>query len=199
MSRIYPDEPARRFERPPLVFTDEEGREITIYEYADGPLSGEANGMGDDSGDGADADTDPETEYDALAGMYVAFDPADRAQGLPPATEEQIHRWLDTVLDDGLNVVAWHGTDAVGHATLVLDDEEEDAYELAIFVLHDYQHARIGSRLMDALLGYGQERGIERVWLTVERWNEVAIALYRKFGFETSDAETFEIEMALRL
>ncbi len=37
------------------------------------------------------------------------------------------------------------------------------------------------------------------MWLTVERWNDPAISLYEKVGFEISSAESFEIEMAIRI
>ncbi|ESS03241.1 MAG: hypothetical protein A07HR67_01636, partial [uncultured archaeon A07HR67] len=33
----------------------------------------------------------------------------------------------------------------------------------------------------------------------VERWNRAAVSLYEKIGFETSNAQSFELEMALRL
>jgi RimJ/RimL family protein N-acetyltransferase len=172
--RVYPDEPAASFEAPPITFEDGEGREIEIRPY-----------------DGSDE------EHEALVGMYVAFDPADRAQGIPPGKEERIRTWLSNILtDDCLNVIAWHGDEAAGHATLVPDGE---AYELAIFVLQAYQRAGIGRRLMHALLGYGREQGVEKVWLTVERWNHPAVNLYEETGFETSDAESFELEMAIRI
>ncbi len=171
MNRPYPDEHAGPFERPPLEFTDAHGRDIEISIHSD--------------------------EYEALHGMYAAFDPADRAQGIPPASEEKIHDWLETILDSGYDVVATHGEHCVGHATLVPDGN--DAYELAIFVLDTHQQAGIGSQLMEALLGYAQREGAEHVWLTVERWNGAAIQLYRKFGFETCDTENFEMEMSLRL
>jgi GNAT superfamily N-acetyltransferase len=172
--RTYPDEPAGPFETPPVTIVDREDREITIRPY-------------DPSGD----------DREALVGMYEQFDPADRAQGIPPARTSRIRSWLDTILSgDCLNVVAFHGEAAAGHATLVPDEE---AYELAIFVLQEYQRAGIGTRLLETLLGYGADNGVEHVWLTVERWNRAAIALYEKVGFETSDAESFELEMALRL
>lgn len=170
----FPDEVAETFLAPPVSFDDREGRTIAIRAY-----------------DGGDA------EHEALAEMYDAFDPADRAQGIPPSQPEAVRDWLDTILaEDCLNVIAWHGDDAAGHATLVPDD---DAYELAIFVLQEYQEAGIGTRLMRALLGYGQTEGVPKVWLTVERWNRAAVALYKKIGFETSNAESFELEMAIRL
>ncbi|MFB6155111.1 MAG: N-acetyltransferase family protein [Haloferacaceae archaeon] len=170
--RIYPEEPSGPFEDPPVEFTDADGREVVIREYEPG-------------------------DRDALVAMYGAFDPADRAQGIPPSDERRIAEWLDHILtEDCLNVVAWHGTEAAGHATLVPDGE---SYELAIFVLQDYQRAGIGTRLLKALLGYGQRAGVEKVWLTVERWNRAAVSLYKKVGFETCDAESFELEMAIRI
>lgn len=137
----------------------------------------------------------------ALVDMYDAFDPADRAQGIPPSGRDRVRDWLDTVLaPDCYNVVAWdRGRDpgrAVGHATLVPDD---DAYELAIFVLQRYQEAGIGTRLLRALLGHGRASGVRRVWLSVERWNRAAIALYRNIGFETVGEGGFEQVMTLRL
>ena len=161
------------FPRPPRTVTDREDRAVTI-----------------DPADAADRD-------DILA-MYLDFDPADRAQGIPPANESAIESWLDTILaDDCLNVAAHHDGNVVGHATLVPDNRGE--HELAIFVLQSFQGAGIGTELVETLLGLGQAEGLERVWLTVERWNDPAIALYRKVGFETSNAESFEIEMGIEL
>ena len=171
--RTYPDETVDSFPKPPLSFSDGDDREIRV----------EPSGVDD---------------FDALVEMYDDFDPADRAQGIPPVNEDAIREWLDTLLAEGsLNVVAVHGGRVIGHAILVADQEE--AYELAVFVLHDYQGAGIGTTLLEGLLGHGVSEDVERVWLTVERWNEPAIALYKKLGFETSNAESFELEMSIRL
>jgi GNAT superfamily N-acetyltransferase len=173
MTRTYPDEPAGEFPRPPRTITDREDRPIDVI-AAD------------------DADTE------SLVEMYLDFDPADRAQGIPPVKEEPIREWLDTILDDDcVNVVAKHEDTVAGHATLVPDNDGE--HELAIFVLQAYQGAGIGTALVETLLGRGQAEGIDHVWLTVERWNDPAIALYEKVGFETSSAESFEVEMAILL
>jgi ribosomal protein S18 acetylase RimI-like enzyme len=172
--RRYPDAVADRFEAPPIAFTDREGRDVEVRVY-----------------DGSEA------AYEALVAMYDSFDPSDRAQGIPPGGESRIREWLDAILtDDCLNVITWCGDEVAGHATLVPDD---GAYELAIFVHQTYQRAGIGTQLIRGLLGYGQAEGIEKVWLTVERWNRAAVSLYEKIGFETSNAQSFELEMALRL
>lgn len=151
------------FPRPPLGFTDKSGRSIEIRTHEDG-------------------------ERDPLVAMYDALDDEDRAQGLPPATTEGIRSWLDDILDDGLHVVAWHEDLAVGHACLL--PAGESGHELAIFVRSSYQHARIGTRLLRSLLGYGQESGVGRVWLTVRRDNIVARNLYESAGFERVEEGT---------
>lgn len=171
--RIYPDEIASGFPTPPVTFEDREGRDIAVR-----PI-----------------DRDERT---ALVEMYDAFDPADRAQGIPPTDRDRIEEWIDTLLEEGLNVAAWHDDRVVGHATLV-PDRDEEAYELAIFVLQAYQGAGIGGRLIRLLLGHGADNGVECVWLTVERWNGPAVELYRDVGFEPSSTDSFELEMSLRI
>lgn len=173
MTPEFPDEPVDGFPTPPREFTDAKDRDIVVERVDDSAI-------------------------DALCEMYSNFNPEDRAQGVPPVDEDSIEEWLESVLaDDCLNVVAFHGDFAVGHAMLVPDTT--GAYELAIFVLREYQGALIGTELVRSLLGWGQEEGIERVWLSVERWNDPAIRLYEKVGFETTDNASFEREMTLRL
>jgi len=184
-SRQYPDEPSGPFPAPPTTIEDREERPIEIR----------AVGSFDE---------------DALADvveMYLEFDPADRAQGIPPTGESRIRNWLETIGDDSVNVVASHDGDAIGHAMLVPDTDDPSAiednadieWELAIFVLQAYQQAGIGTVLLENLLGHAAEIGIERVWLTVERWNNPAIALYERVGFESTGTESFEQEMAILL
>jgi ribosomal protein S18 acetylase RimI-like enzyme len=171
--RTYPEEHVGSFPSPPAAFTDGEDREIRLRES------------------GRD-------DVDALVEMYEGFDPADRAQGIPPIDSEAIRDWLDVIVTgDSVSVVAAHDDRLVGHAILVPD--RQDGYELAIFILDEYQGAGIGTELLAHLLGAGQDAGVDRVWLTVERWNDAAIALYRKIGFETAGSESFELEMAIRL
>lgn len=177
--RRYPDEVVGQFEPPPIDFVDEAGRDIAVRRF------GNRLGRRD-------------AEREALVAMYRSFDPADRAQGIPPSTEGRLGEWIDVLTAGGtLNVIAWHGDAVAGHATLVPDDH--GAYELAIFVHQDYQRAGIGGRLIRGLLGAGQAAGIERVWLTVERWNRVASRLYHDVGFETVQSGGFDLEMSIRL
>ncbi|SFC71426.1 Acetyltransferase (GNAT) family protein [Halobiforma haloterrestris] len=192
-TRVYPDEPSGPFPSPPSTFEDGEGRTIEVR-----------------------APDSFEEVIDDVVEMYDAFDPTDRAQGIPPTGEERIRGWLETIADESINVVARHDGNVVGHAMLVpdaddppsMDGEGDDAdgpgpgdieWELAIFVLQEYQRAGIGTVLLEQLLGHASDVGITRVWLTVERWNKPAIALYKRVGFETTGGESFEQEMAILL
>jgi len=168
----YPEEPAGEFPEPPREIVDDEGRDVGIR---------------------AMAEDDPES----LVEMYLEFSPEDRAQGIPPVGADDIREWLGNVrASDCYNVLARHGS-LVGHAMLVGDGT--GGYELAIFVLQAYQGSRIGTELVRTVLGMAQADGVERVWLTVERWNEPAIRLYETIGFERTGSENFELEMAIRL
>jgi RimJ/RimL family protein N-acetyltransferase len=170
----FPDDTAGPFPTPPRTLRDGEDRTIEIRRY------------------------DPSRRA-TLEAMYEAFDPADRAQGIPPTDPSRIGDWLETITGERTtNLVAWHDDRIVGHATLV-PDEPDGMAELAIFVLQAYQGAGIGTHLLEALLGAGKADGVERVWLSVEQWNEPAIRLYENVGFRATDTESFEHEMGLRL
>jgi len=173
MTTEFPDEPLDGFPAPPRTVTDKSDREVTLRRAEPG-------------------DMEPLTE------MYVDFDPEDRAQGIPPGSESAIREWLEVVMaEDTLNVLATHEVTPVGHVMLVPD--RQGAYELAIFVLQEYQGAHIGTELVRTALGLAGQEDIEYIWLTVERWNTPAIALYEKIGFERTTDDSFEIEMSLRL
>jgi len=135
-------------------------------------------------------------DTEALVAFYERFDPADRAQGLPPTGSARIRPWL-AVLAEGPGVVAWHEDHAVGHASLVPDGR--GAHELVVFVLQGYRGTGIGTTLVRALLGLGRARGVTRAWLTVQRWNHAAVSVYRKTGFERAGEEGLEIIMSRSL
>jgi len=173
------DDPADatdEFPRPPTAFTDGAGRSVEI------------RGLADD-------------DRSALVALYDGFEPADRAQGLPPRTTAGVESWLADICETGVHTVAWHEDRAVGHACLV--PTRDARHELAIFVASDCQHAGIGTRLLRHLLGQGAAHGVERVWLVVQPRNTVARRLYESAGFdrtgELDGASATDIEMDRRL
>lgn len=154
------------FPEPPLSFTDQEGREITVETYPG--------------------------EVEPLVEMYEHFDTSSQSQGVPPRTRDRTEEWVEHLLDEGENVVATHEGRLVGHTILLPYD---DTSELAIFVRPDYQEAGIGTKLIRALLGHGQALEIPHVWLTVSRDNRIAMRLYRSAGFEVEEEDHGEFHM----
>lgn len=139
--------------RPPSTFVDAVGRQLEIREYGF---------------------TSAEEDYEALVELYLGFDPAHRSLGIPPSTEPRIRNWLDVVLGD-ICVLACHEDRPIGQAVLVEDGP--GSAELAIFLHQDYHGAGIGTALLEATLTLGQRRGLESVWLLVERDNRLAVNL----------------------
>lgn len=173
--RQYPEALASGFPKPPLEIDAEEGETILLDR----------------------CDPEDPSQMKGLVEMYATFDPADRAQGIPPIGRESIRTWLDAILAQGIDVVASIDEEVLGHATLVPDGDLE--YELAIFVHQDHRRKGLGSGLLQILLGAAIEDGISYIWLSVERWNTIAISLYESVGFRTCDAGSFELEMSIRL
>ncbi len=133
--------------------------------------------------DGREVEVGPYAPADRepLLDMYRTFDPAQRAQGIPPIDEPRRVAWVDQLSGRGINVVARREDRIVGHAALTPD--RAASYELAIFVHQDFQGVGIGRRLLETLLDLARSSGVREVWLSVESWNRRAIALYKKIGF----------------
>jgi ribosomal protein S18 acetylase RimI-like enzyme len=70
---------------------------------------------------------------------------------------------------------------------------------MAIFLDQEYHGAGIGTRLTETILSYGQQRGLRRVWLLVERNNLPAVSLYQHVGFTLSKALGYDVEMEIFL
>lgn len=135
----------------------------------------------------------------AVEAMYEAFEPKRCAQGLPPLDPTQRSRWLDRILADGWHVVVEVGGAVVGHGMLIPFDG--DVAELANFLHQDVRNRGIGTELNRALLDVGRERGVRRVWLSVEPTNRRAMRSYEKVGFRRRVVSGFspEVEMEVHL
>ncbi len=71
-----------------------------------------------------------------------------------------------------------------------------DVPELGMALMPDSRGMGIGTALLEALLRGLQERGAERVSLSVDPRNEAAKKLYQRFGFETVGREGTSLTMA---
>jgi putative acetyltransferase len=108
---------------------------------------------------------------------------------LPHPSKEVWRKRLAEVAEGHYILVACAGDDIVGHAGLHptgTSPRRAHAMHLGMTVRTDWHGKGVGSALMEALLELADGwLNVTRLELTVFVDNERAIALYRKFGFET--------------
>ncbi|HEX6399128.1 MAG TPA: GNAT family N-acetyltransferase [Actinomycetota bacterium] len=84
-----------------------------------------------------------------------------------------------------IHLLAFRDDRLVGHVTIERDRHPVTRHvgTLAIAVAAEERGRGIGRHLMEAGLAWARDVGVEKVVLSVYPHNEVAIALYRSFGF----------------
>jgi ribosomal protein S18 acetylase RimI-like enzyme len=135
-----------------------------------------------------------ESDSLSLLKMYESFTPKPASQGLPPPDPEACRRWVQKLLKDGENFLAWREGRVIGHASIMPDDQKKDG-EFLIFVDQAYRNRGVGKALTNVALGEAGELGLTSIWLTVETYNFRAIHLYRKCGFQTCGQDDHERKM----
>jgi RimJ/RimL family protein N-acetyltransferase len=133
-----------------------------------------------------------------LASMYKDFLPKPASQGLPPPESETCQRWVSSLLEIAVNLLAWKDDKVIGHAALIKDHRSPSG-EFVIFVHQDYRNLAIGTELAKLSMERAKNMEWKSVWLTVAVTNFIAVKLYRKLGFEYSDMDDCERTMILKL
>ncbi|MFO7834713.1 MAG: GNAT family N-acetyltransferase [Halohasta sp.] len=126
-----------------------------------------------------------EADADRLAEMYADIGVADRAQGLPPVDDNRRQEWVETLLEEGSNIVAEGPDRLVGHVAYT--PVAADKPEIAVFVHPEFHNRGIGTELCTRIVAAAADAGREALELYVERTNRAAIAVYRRLGFEVVD------------
>ena len=101
-------------------------------------------------------------------------------------TVEQESGFLESIANDQHSVFycAWKKSELVGTANLSgLPRRMSHRAELGISVLKNEWNNGIGAMLMQHLIDYAKEHGIEIINLEVRSDNKAAIHLYEKYGF----------------
>jgi diamine N-acetyltransferase len=144
----------------------------------------------------------PEDAGQRLIEMYLAFQPRNSFQGLPPLKDEVCVRWVRDMLADGIHIVATaHEPPAAGRQPLIghaaLFPVNDTKCELLVVVCPGFQNVGIGTELVRGCIAVADELGFERIWLPVDASNVRARHVYRKCGFEyVSKGQNRELDMS---
>lgn len=130
-----------------------------------------------------------------LSAMFDDFEPKRAAQGLPPADERARERWLDLVLDQGIHLIVEVDGVLRGHGMIIPFGEHRG--ELANFLHQSARDRGIGTALNRELLRRSADRGIRRVWLSVEPSNRAAVRSYEKVGFRRVPVTSWSPELEM--
>ncbi len=130
--------------------------------------------------------------------MYRVFSPRPASQGLPPENPETCEKWVNGILQIGINVLAQRGGKIIGHAALIPDGKRNTG-EFIIFVHQDCRNLGVGTELTKWTFERARGLGFQSIWLTVAMNNFIAIKLYRKLGFEYCEMDECERTMLIKL
>ena len=131
-----------------------------------------------------------------LIDMYLAFQPRNCFQGLPPLKDSVCLNWVQDMLRTGINVIALSDEKRiVGHTALFPVNQHK--CEMLVVVCPGFQNVGIGTELVRGCIDLADELGFERIWLPVDATNVRARHVYRKCGFEyVSNRQGREMDMA---
>ncbi len=122
-------------------------------------------------------------DYDGLVGMYDEFRPKGMFQGMPPRNRGVRMAWINGLVGDGINFLAWSRGNVIGHVVIMPDYRLNDV-EYLIFVGQASRGMGVGKELTRVAIEKARDLGLSNVWLTVDAYNFRAIKLYRRFHFE---------------
>lgn len=134
-----------------------------------------------------------------LVAMYLAYQPRDSFQGLPPLKDDECLNWVRRMIRDGINLVAISARGAVvGHVGLFPLSQQR--CEFFLVVAPDYQNTGVGMGLARCAMQLARDIGYDSLWLSVEANNARARRLYRRCGFRCRSPQfRGDLEMALDL
>ena len=131
-----------------------------------------------------------------LLAMYLAFQPRNCFQGLPPIKDEVCVKWVREMMQTGIHVVAAaRDGRLIGHTALFPINPRK--CEMLVVVCPGFQDVGIGTELVRICIDLADELRFERIWLPVDATNGRARHVYKKCGFEyVSSKLGHELDMA---
>jgi RimJ/RimL family protein N-acetyltransferase len=127
-------------------------------------------------------------DISSLVTMYEHVDWNNRTMGIPPQTRASIREWVESLSEEGWNLVVTIEDKIVGHIGVA--PAEQPRPQFVVFVHQDYQGRGIGTELLKQLIAHTAAEDYEGLTLTASADNERALTLYENSGFEVTGRET---------
>lgn len=110
---------------------------------------------------------------------------------IPPlATRLDIKNYSRKIFDKAVTFEAWSDNILVGLIAAYFNDyENKKAFITNVSVLKKFMGLGIARKLLDCCIQYAKQKKTDMIILEVNRNNEAAIALYKKFHFTESDTK----------
>ncbi|MBF0344417.1 MAG: GNAT family N-acetyltransferase [Nitrospirae bacterium] len=132
-----------------------------------------------------------ETLHDGLIETYLAYEPKNSFNGLPPINEDACVKWVKGMIDTGANIIALSMNNIIwGHAALFT--VSKNLCELFVAVSSMYQNIGIGTELTRSSINISDILGFDKIWLSVEQSNIRALHVYLKCGFDLISKGCFD-------
>lgn len=81
----------------------------------------------------------------------------------------------------------------IGYTAISINEEHKSIFLSKLYIHKSYRGLGYGSRVFQFLKELCLEKGLRKVWLTVNRFNENTIKAYEKRGFEKVDTRVLDI------
>ncbi len=129
-------------------------------------------------------------DYLGLYNMYLHFEPKMACQGLPPASPDRIHKWLNSLLAGSHNrhFVIESDYHVIGHG--ILCPNSSTTTELSLFLKQDFRGKHLGRELLVRLMHEACLcMHLKKVWVSVHPENGPIMRLAQQFDFKPQDSK----------
>jgi len=124
-------------------------------------------------------------DKDRLFRMFSSMSEKAFEWSMAPYTMDVIERWIGNI-QNSIPLVAEYENKIVGYAVICryMHQRRKGLGDLAIYLHQDFHRIGLGTMMTEKLLELARKERMHRIELTVVADNEIAIRLYKKFGFK---------------
>jgi RimJ/RimL family protein N-acetyltransferase len=125
-------------------------------------------------------------DKDRLFHMFSSMSDKALEWSMAPYTIESIQRWIDNI-KNSIPLVAEYKNKIVGYTSVYKSPHprRKGVGDQLIYLHQDFHNVGLGTAMMEKLLQLAKKEGMHKIDLYVIADNQVAIHLYKKFGFQT--------------